>query len=52
MALLHKKKTDVPEDAVKLTETQALVYFGKIIEGWENRSDVFVSRFSLTFRHL
>uniref|UniRef100_A0A1Q3FA13 Putative conserved plasma membrane protein n=1 Tax=Culex tarsalis TaxID=7177 RepID=A0A1Q3FA13_CULTA len=40
MALLHKKKTEVPKDAVKLTEEQALVYFGKIIEGWENRSDV------------
>ncbi|XP_058811552.1 uncharacterized protein LOC131676503 [Topomyia yanbarensis] len=37
MALLHKKSQEIPEDAVKLNETQAVLYFMKIVEGWDNK---------------
>lgn len=40
MALLKKKLTEVPDDAVVLSESEALEYEWKLIRGWKNPSDV------------
>ncbi|XP_055607978.1 transmembrane protein 126A [Uranotaenia lowii] len=40
MALLHKKQSEIPEDAVKLSEADALIYITKIIEGWPEQGQI------------
>lgn len=42
MAMIYKKKHDeeIPEDAVRLSEYQALAYQKKIIDKWEKISEV------------
>uniref|UniRef100_A0A182N066 Transmembrane protein 126A n=1 Tax=Anopheles dirus TaxID=7168 RepID=A0A182N066_9DIPT len=40
MALLHKKTSEIPQDAVRLTEDEAVRYFMKLVQGWESRSEV------------
>lgn len=44
MALSQKKLTDVPSDAVILTETEAYEYQTRIINGWTETSEVYVIR--------
>lgn len=43
MALLHKKQSEIPQDAVRLNEKQALLYFMKLVEGWPDKWDMSVS---------
>lgn len=41
MALrLQTKNAEVPNDAIKLTEDQALVYYMKLVKTWDNLGDV------------
>ncbi|XP_053678586.1 uncharacterized protein LOC128728960 [Anopheles nili] len=40
MALLHKKSSDIPKDAVRLSEEEAIQYFLKLVHRWDNKSDV------------
>lgn len=40
MALLHKKASEIPKDAVRLSEEEAVQYFLKLVQNWENRSEV------------
>lgn len=40
MALLHKKFSEIPEDAVRLDEQQAMIYFLKLVEGWPDKWDM------------
>ncbi|XP_035893343.1 uncharacterized protein LOC118503775 [Anopheles stephensi] len=40
MALLHKKVSEIPEDAVRLSEEDAIQYFLNLVKDWENKSEV------------
>ncbi|XP_053681776.1 uncharacterized protein LOC128732534 [Sabethes cyaneus] len=40
MALLHKKQTEIPKDAVKLTEQEALIYFMKLVDKWDDKWEI------------
>ncbi|KFB38818.1 AGAP000896-PA-like protein [Anopheles sinensis] len=40
MALLHKKVSEIPQDAVRLNEDEAVKYFLKLVQNWENKSEV------------
>ncbi|XP_055618026.1 uncharacterized protein LOC129763202 [Toxorhynchites rutilus septentrionalis] len=40
MALLHKNISEIPKDAVRISEKEALEYFSKIIDGWKNKSEI------------
>uniref|UniRef100_A0A182QAC0 Transmembrane protein 126A n=1 Tax=Anopheles farauti TaxID=69004 RepID=A0A182QAC0_9DIPT len=40
MALLHKKVSEIPQDAVRLSEEEAVQYFMKLVRGWESKSEV------------
>lgn len=40
MALLLKRKTEIPDDAILLTEEQALEYHYKLINNWKDQTDV------------
>uniref|UniRef100_A0A182VSN3 Transmembrane protein 126A n=1 Tax=Anopheles minimus TaxID=112268 RepID=A0A182VSN3_9DIPT len=40
MALLHKKVSEIPEDAVRLSEEDAIQYFLNLVKNWENKSEV------------
>uniref|UniRef100_A0A182PL12 Transmembrane protein 126A n=1 Tax=Anopheles epiroticus TaxID=199890 RepID=A0A182PL12_9DIPT len=40
MALLHKKASEIPKDAVLLSEEEAIQYFLKLVQNWENKSEV------------
>ncbi|XP_052900942.1 uncharacterized protein LOC128307225 [Anopheles moucheti] len=40
MALLHKKSSEIPEDAVRLSEEDAIQYFLSLVKNWENQSEV------------
>ncbi|XP_049300355.1 uncharacterized protein LOC125773542 [Anopheles funestus] len=40
MALLHKKASEIPEDAVRLSEEDAIQYFLNLVKNWENKSEV------------
>lgn len=40
MALLLKKKTEIPDDAILLTEEQAVQYHYKILDSWKDQTEV------------
>uniref|UniRef100_A0A182JNB3 Transmembrane protein 126A n=1 Tax=Anopheles atroparvus TaxID=41427 RepID=A0A182JNB3_ANOAO len=40
MALLHKKTSEIPQDAVRLNEDEAVNYFMKLVQNWENKWEV------------
>ncbi|XP_055525483.1 transmembrane protein 126A [Wyeomyia smithii] len=40
MALLHKTQSEIPQDAVKLTEEQAVIYFTRLVEKWDNKWEI------------
>lgn len=40
MALLHKKVSEIPEDAVRLSEEDAIQYFLNLVKEWDNQSEV------------
>lgn len=40
MALLLKKKAEIPDDAIILTEDKAIEYQYKIINNWKDQSEV------------
>lgn len=40
MALLLKRKAEIPDDAILLTEDQAIEYHYKLIDNWKDQSDV------------
>lgn len=40
MALEKKKLSEIPADAVKLTEKQAMQYHYSILNNWKSESDV------------
>ncbi|XP_062540021.1 uncharacterized protein LOC134207947 [Armigeres subalbatus] len=46
MALLHKKISELPEDAVLLDERQALLYFMKLVEKWPDKWDVWAMKYT------
>lgn len=40
MALLLKKKTEIPDDAILLTEEQAVQYHYNILDSWKDQTEV------------
>ncbi|XP_065075320.1 uncharacterized protein LOC135699075 [Ochlerotatus camptorhynchus] len=40
MALLHKNQSEIPQDAVRLDEKQAVIYFMKLVDGWPDKWDI------------
>ncbi|XP_049534276.1 uncharacterized protein LOC125950376 [Anopheles darlingi] len=40
MALLHKKGSEIPADAVRLSEDEAVNYFRGLVRGWEHQGEV------------
>ncbi|XP_052871758.1 transmembrane protein 126A [Anopheles cruzii] len=46
MALVHKPASQVPQDAVRLSEEEALQYFLKLVKGWEQKGDVWPLRYT------
>ncbi|XP_050072367.1 uncharacterized protein LOC126560448 [Anopheles maculipalpis] len=40
MALLHKKVSEIPEDAVRLSEEDAVQYFLNLVKSWDNKAEV------------
>lgn len=37
---MKKRFSEMPEDAIQLTESEAIKYQTKILKNWKNRSDV------------
>ncbi|EAT48757.1 AAEL000230-PA [Aedes aegypti] len=46
MALLHKKHSEIPEDAVRLNEREALIYFMKLVDGWPDKWEIWPLTFT------
>uniref|UniRef100_A0A023EJT0 Putative secreted protein n=1 Tax=Aedes albopictus TaxID=7160 RepID=A0A023EJT0_AEDAL len=46
MALLHKKSSEIPEDAVRLNEKDALIYFMKLVDGWPDKWEIWPLAFT------
>ncbi|XP_044761106.1 uncharacterized protein LOC123318528 [Coccinella septempunctata] len=46
MALLKSKFSEMPADAVQLTEFEAIQYQTKIMKNWKNKSDVFAFNYA------
>lgn len=40
MALLKARPSDIPADAVRLTEKEAIEYQAKVLNDWKNLRDV------------
>ncbi|XP_045477183.1 uncharacterized protein LOC123682559 [Harmonia axyridis] len=46
MALQKSKYSDLPEDAIQLSEIEAIKYQSKILKNWKNKSDVFAFKYA------
>uniref|UniRef100_A0A2M4ARU0 Uncharacterized protein n=1 Tax=Anopheles triannulatus TaxID=58253 RepID=A0A2M4ARU0_9DIPT len=40
MALLHKKGSEIPADAIRLSEEEAVNYFRRVLSEWEHKGEV------------